>query len=186
MTRFSVRGYRVYLRPPRTEDLDSFLDAVRRSRKLHRPWTHPPSDRVNFEGYLRHVASPRREGFLVCREENDAFVGVINVSEIVRGNFQSAYLGFYALAPHAGVGYMTEGLELTSRFAFRELRLHRLEANIQPENTRSKALAERCGFRKEGFSPRYLKIGGRWCDHERWALLADDWVARPRREKGAT
>ena len=186
MTRFSARGYRVYLRTPERKDLDSFLDAVRRSRGLHRPWAHPPEEPVGFERYLRQVASSRREGFLVCREEDDGFAGVINVSEIVRGNFLSAYLGFYALAPHAGVGYMTEGVQLTARYAFRELRLHRLEANIQPHNARSKALVERCGFRKEGLSPRFLKIGGRWCDHERWALLVDDWVARPRREKGAT
>ena len=104
MTRFSARGHRVYLRTPERKDLGPFLDAVRRSRVLHRRWAHPPADRVGFERYLRQVASPRREGLLVCREEDDALVGVINVSEIVRGNFQSAYLGFYALVPHAGAG----------------------------------------------------------------------------------
>ena len=59
------------------------------------------------------------------------------------------------------------------RHAFRRLKLHRLEANIQPTNAPSIGLARACGFAREGYSPRYLKIGGRWRDHERWAILAD-------------
>ena len=70
---------------------------------------------------------------------------------------------------------MREGLILTIRHAFRELRLHRLEANIQPINTRSIALVQSLGFRLEGYSPKYLKISGRWRDHERYALLAPQW-----------
>ena len=91
----------------------------------------------------------------------------------MRGNFHSAYLGYYAFAPHAGQGLMAEGLALVIRDAFRRLRLHRVEANIQPGNKASLRLVRRLGFRREGYSPRYLKIGGRWRDHERWALRAD-------------
>ena len=105
--------------------------------------------------------------------------GVVNA--IVRGLFHSAYLGYYALAPHAGKGYMTEGMRLVIRHAFVAMKLHRLEANIQPENTASRALVKRLGFRLEGYSPRYLKIAGRWRDHERWALTVEDWRAARRR-----
>jgi ribosomal-protein-alanine N-acetyltransferase len=101
--------------------------------------------------------------------------GVINITEIVRGFFQGAYLGCYGFVPYIGHGYMSEGLSLVLRRAFRGLRLHRLEANIQPQNKASLRLFSRAGFRKEGFSPRYLKIAGRWRDHERWALLAEEW-----------
>ena len=101
--------------------------------------------------------------------------GVINLNEIVRGLFQSAYLGCYAFLPHVGRGYMGEGLLLILHRAFGEMRLHRLEANIQPDNKASLAFFRRAGFRREGYSPRYLKIGGRWRDHERWALLAEEW-----------
>jgi len=92
---------------------------------------------------------------------------------------QSAYLGYYALAPYARRGYMRDGLELMLRYAFRTLHLHRVESNIQPANRRSIALVRRAGFAREGYSRRYLKIDGRWRDHERWALLFEDWRARP-------
>ena len=108
-------------------------------------------------------------------------VGVFNLSEIVRGAFQNAYIGYYAFAPHAGRGYMAEGLELALRFAFRVMRLHRVEINIQPGNARSLRLARKAGFTREGFSRHYVKIAGRWRDHERWALTVEDW--RPRRAR---
>jgi ribosomal-protein-alanine N-acetyltransferase len=69
---------------------------------------------------------------------------------------------------------MTEGIELVLHHAFGALGLHRLEANIQPNNAASIALAKGAGFRLEGFSPRYLKIDGHWRDHERWAIVAED------------
>lgn len=102
-------------------------------------------------------------------------MGVINVNEIIRGSYRGAFLGYYGFRPHAGHGYMSEGLGLVLRRAFGELQLHRVEANIQPDNAASLALVRRLGFRREGFSPRYLKIAGRWRDHERWALLAEEW-----------
>jgi ribosomal-protein-alanine N-acetyltransferase len=100
---------------------------------------------------------------------------MICISEIVRGNFQSGYLGYYAFAPHNGRGYMTRGLKAVLAAAFRKHGFHRLEANIQPGNEASRRLVQRLGFRLEGFSPRYLKIAGRWRDHERWALTKEEW-----------
>ena len=101
-------------------------------------------------------------------------VGVINLSNLIRGGFHNAFLGYYSFLPYAGKGLMYEGMRLVLRHAFRKLKLHRLEANIQPGNRASIALARKCGFVREGFSRRYLKIYGRWKDHERWAILAED------------
>ncbi len=99
----------------------------------------------------------------------------------MRGSFNCAYLGYYGLAPHAGQGYMSEGLAQVLAAAFGRLRLHRVEANVQPANERSIALLRTAGFVREGYSRRYVKIAGRWRDHERWAILAEDWRARRRR-----
>lgn len=165
-------GKRVYLRRPRVDDAREFLALVEASRRLHRPWVQPPSDRKAFTAYVER-ASTRGVGTLICLREDHAIVGVANLSEIVRGLFQSAYLGFYGSAPYAGQGLMREGVELLVKHAFKDLKLHRVEANVQPANARSLALVKALGFRKEGYSPRYLKICGRWRDHERWARLVD-------------
>ena len=118
---------------------------------------------------------------------SNELAGVFNINEIVRGLFCSGYLGYYALQPHQGQGYMTRGFAAVLHDVFRKQRLHRLEANIQPDNVESKALVQRLGFRLEGFSPRYLKIAERWRDHERWAITKEDWLKQSfsRREKVA-
>jgi [ribosomal protein S5]-alanine N-acetyltransferase len=163
----------VMLRTPVASDEDEFIARMRASRGLHRPWLYPPLTCENYRAYLERIAGDRHDGFLVCRREDSAIVGWLNASEIVRGSFQSAYLGYGAVAPFAGRGYMSEALRLLVRHAFTTMKLHRLEANIQPGNHASIALVKRCGFEREGYSPRYLKIGGRWRDHERWAIRAD-------------
>jgi [ribosomal protein S5]-alanine N-acetyltransferase len=167
----------VLVRAPTPADRAEYLAAMRASRRLHRPWLSPVSDET-FDQLLRCAADERYAPHLVCRREDGAIVGFINISQIVRGGFQSGYLGYGGVAAHAGQGYMRQGLELVLSRAFTELRLHRLEANIQPGNAASIALVRGAGFVHEGFSERYLKIGGRWRDHERWAIRAEQWRAR--------
>jgi [ribosomal protein S5]-alanine N-acetyltransferase len=167
----------VYIRAPARADEDDFTSLMRDSRPFHRPWASAPTDPARFAAYLEDSTRPDFEAFLVCRVSDDQIVGFFNVSQIARGSLQSAYLGYAAAQKYAGQGYMREAIELVLRVAFSELRLHRLEANIQPGNHVSIALARGAGFKREGFSPRYLKISGRWRDHERWALLAEDWRA---------
>jgi ribosomal-protein-alanine N-acetyltransferase len=169
---------RVVVRTPRPDDEDEFIACMRASRRLHRPWiTNMPETPESYAAYLRRVEDPRAAPFIACRREDGAIVGFLNISEIVRGPFKSAFLGSGGVAGHERQGYMTEALTLVLREAFTRLGLHRLEANIQPGNTASIALAKRCGFELEGFSPRYLKVGGRWRDHERWAIRAESWRA---------
>jgi len=171
-------GKIVYLRHPARGDLEEFLSLVLASRGLHRPWVYPPRNEQAFHAYVDRASSDRFLGCFVCLLETGAIVGVVNLSEIVRGLFQNAYLGFYGHSAYSGRGLMREGLLLLFRHAFREIKLHRIEANVQPENGRSLTLIRALGFRREGFSPRYLKIGGRWRDHERWAILAENYKPR--------
>ena len=175
------RKPRVVIREPRATDEDEYLERVRSSRALHRPWTYLGEHPEAFHELLIRAASPAEAVFLICRVEDGAIVGIASLSQIFRGNFGNAYLGYSAFAPYEGQGYMAEGLHLVLREAFGPLGLHRVEANIQPDNGRSIALAEGIGFRREGFSPRYLKIGGRWRDHVRYAILAEDFAGRERR-----
>jgi len=165
----------VALETPSLSRERDFLDGVRRSRALYRNLATPPKNKSEFE---RFVAANEREGrdshFVVLAATRE-LVGVVNVEGIHRGLFQSATLGYFGFQPHLRKGLMRTGLSLVIRRAFGELKLHRLEANIQPVNERSIALVRSLGFSCEGYSPRYLKICGRWCDHERWALLRENW-----------
>src|SRR6202162_5083847 len=176
-----ARGTLVYLRRPVRRDASPFLTAVESSKRLHRLWVQPPSTPSRFASYVHRFSGPRSRdsrhathvGLLVCRRQDNAPVGVFNFSEIVRGAFQSAYLGYYGFAEALGQGYMGEGLALALRVGFGTLRLHRIEVNVQPGHTRSIPLARHGGFTREGSSRRYVKIAGRWRDHERWALLVE-------------
>jgi len=143
------------------------------SRPLHHPWAEPCTDQAGFDAWFARMSGPTSLSLIMREGVTGQIAGVINLSQIVYGNFCSAYLGFYAMAGHEGRGLMTEALRQAAGHAFTSLRLHRLEANIQPGNLKSLALVRRAGFQREGFSPRYLQIAGAWRDHERWALLAD-------------
>jgi ribosomal-protein-alanine N-acetyltransferase len=165
----------VALRALRDEDRDVFIAAMAASAELHRPWVTPPVTAPEFDAWLVRAARADFDANLAVRPEDDAIVGYFNISQIVRGPLQSAFLGYGGVAARSGAGYMTAALRLVLERAFTDLSLHRLEANIQPANRASIALVERCGFVHEGFSERYLKIGGRWRDHERYAIRAEQW-----------
>lgn len=166
---------RVYLRAPQAGDRDEFLALMRRSRDFHHPWASAPTEPERFAAYLADAGRADFEAMLLCRGEDRAILGFLNLSQIVRRSLQSAYLGYAIGEPHAGQGYMREGISLALQRAFVDLRLHRVEVNIQPGNRASISLARGVGFRREGFSPRYLRINGHWRDHERWAMVVEDW-----------
>ncbi len=162
---------RVYLRNVARQDRREFLALMQQSQRLHDPWITPPLTPATFDRYLARTQRDDHEGMLICLNQTDAIVGVVNVNNIVRGSFLSASLGYYAGEPYAGMGYMREGLEILIKTAFEEYGLHRLEANIQPANSRSIRLVEQCGFYREGMSKDYLFIAGGWRDHERWVII---------------
>jgi len=141
------------LRRPTKEDETEIRDCYQRSVSLHHPWAFEPKD------YSAYLAQANR--LFLYLEDTGEIVGTFNISNIVRGFFQSAYLGYEVFAPHQNKSYMSKGLVLLLDYAFKELNLHRLEANVQPENIHSIKLLSANGFVKEG--------------HERWAIMNDNW-----------
>ena len=160
----------VVLRKAEINDLAEIKELYEQSVSLHNPWVYAPQD---YEAYLK-----QENRYFICSAENGKIVGTFNISGIVRGYFQSAYLGYEVFNPYQGKGYMSKGILLLLQEAFEELNLHRLEANIQPENVASTRLVSNAGFIKEGLSKNYLKVGGfEWRDHERWAIVNSSWSA---------
>lgn len=164
---------RITLRPLVLTDQRVFLSQVAASRVLHGSWVSPPATPAKFRLYMERMAQPQNHAFAICTGDSTNIAGIIEVTNVVLGAFRSGYVGYYAFAGHERQGVMRAGLRAVARHAFVKLKLHRLEANIQPDNMASISLVRSAGFKREGFSPRYLKIRGRWRDHERWALLAD-------------
>jgi ribosomal-protein-alanine N-acetyltransferase len=174
-------GVRVRLREPRSTDRAEYLSLNRRSRRLYGRWATPPTTPRAFATPIARNRRPDNVCFLICRHSDGAILGAVELSQIARGRFRSAYLGFHIGVPYARHGTMREALALLLRHCFARLRPHRVEANVQPDTRASRALVRQLGFVREGYSGRCQKIAGRWRDHERWALLVDDWRAAGRR-----
>jgi ribosomal-protein-alanine N-acetyltransferase len=161
---------RVTLRLLGSRDQSEFLALTAASIDLHHPWMSLPATPQEFQVYIRRYERPTDESLLICVRDTGAIAGMVNINSIIRGRFQCGSLAYAAFAPMAGQGYMSEGLGLVLRYAFEQLRLHRLEAQIQPGNHASLKLVQRLGFRNEGYSPDLLFIDGAWRNHERWAI----------------
>ncbi|MDN3356943.1 GNAT family N-acetyltransferase [Actinomadura sp. DC4] len=166
------RPSRVTLRPLCHDDQDEFLELVAVSAELHHPWMSLPATAEAFQAYVARYTSGDEESLLVRVRDSSAIAGIVNINSVIRGRYQNASLGYAAFAPSAGRGYLSEGLDLVVRYAFEELRLHRLDAQIQSDNVASLRLVKRLGFRNEGYSPDLLFIDGEWRDHERWAITS--------------
>ncbi len=175
MTKRLPKGKKVYLREPTAEDFDELDALYKSSRRLHRGLVSPNFSREGFDELLRRNNGDDYKSLFICVNDTDAIAGTITLSQIFRKAFQNAYLGYLLGENFTSNGYMTEAVELVLKYAFLNLKLHRVEANVQPHNTPSINVLKRCGFTKEGFSQKYLKISGRWRDHERWAIIKEDW-----------
>ena len=157
------------------------LTSQRTSRAHLEPWEPIPSPpNVAFSGddfdrFCAAASTERSRRFLICENEGGAIVGQVSLGEVIRGPLQQCFMGYWLGREFLGRGYMTQGVRMATAVAFDDLRLHRVEVNIQPQNVASRRVAQRVGYRLEGFSPRYLKIAGAWADHERWAMTLEEW-----------
>jgi ribosomal-protein-alanine N-acetyltransferase len=131
---------RIYLRPPISADQAAFVSSVAGSKQLHFPWVSPPASPKQFAAFLDRMVPPLNYCFLVCTRAREEPAGVINITNVVLGPFRSGYLEYYVFAGFERQGIMRKGLIAVVRHAFHKLKLHRLEANIQPANLASIAL----------------------------------------------
>ena len=166
---------RVYLSRIVPSGEAEFLAASRASSHFQHPWMFPPTEPEGYAVYLARARQSNMEFFLVRAKEDSRLCGVVNVRNIVRGNYRSAFCGHYAFAGAEGRGLMRDGLAMVVWFGFGHLGLHRLALNIQPGNHRSIAVAKKIGCKKEGFSPKLIMVNGDWRDHERWAIRAETY-----------
>ena len=171
---------RTYLRRPVVGDAAEFVARVLANDDHLLPFVHAVRSQSAYRQWLSRGRQASTEQFLVCDRATDEIAGFVNLNNLTRGSLQSAAAGWAAFPPLDGQGHLTAGLEMVVELAFTQLRLHRVEANIQPANARSRALAARVGFWFEGFSPQFLQIGGEWRDHERWAIHEPAWRERRR------
>lgn len=174
----TIETERLYLRHPVSRDGKAFIELMEASKDLHHPWVEPPLKQEHFDFYCKVAQSNETDGFLVCNKADDAIMGVVNLNQIVFGILCNASIGYYIGAPYANSGYMVEAVRGVLHYAFAEKNLHRIEANIQQGNHYSKRLIRKLRFRNEGFSPKYLYICGKWCDHERYAMTVEDYVQK--------
>jgi ribosomal-protein-alanine N-acetyltransferase len=186
-------GETVEVRPPTPGDGAAYIEAVTMSTRRLSAFAIP--DPHNFRIVLQNQ-SPVYRTFLVHArdpEGSHGLVGRINVANVVEGAFRSATVGYDAYDPYAGRGLFADGLSLTLDIVFADppqgMGLHRVEANIQPANTRSAGLVRSLGFVHEGFSRDFLYLPGidgrrGWRDHDRYTMLASDWPAAPYQTHG--
>ncbi|MGO8833531.1 MAG: GNAT family N-acetyltransferase [Roseiarcus sp.] len=186
-----LRGGGLFLRPAQSDDYLAWAALREKSRDFLTPWepTWPADDltRGAFRRRLRRqadeIARDESFSFLIFEEGSNTLFGGLTIGGIRRGVAQTATLGYWMGAPHAGKGHMTRAVAVAAAFAFSTLRLHRLEAACIPANVASATLLERNGFQREGFARAYLCINGDWRDHYLFGLLESD-AARARVLRG--
>jgi [ribosomal protein S5]-alanine N-acetyltransferase len=177
-----IRGRRVVLRHPAMHDYAAWAELRALSRQHLTPWEPQwARDELTRSSFRRRMRQAQREvrddmgyAYLIFGEAGATLIGGLNISNVRRGVAQAASLGYWMGTPHAGRGFMTDAVHAAVQFAFGALRLNRLEAACLPSNAASKRVLEKVGFRLEGRARRYLKIDGRWQDHDLYALLHDD------------
>lgn len=175
-----VYGHGVWLRPPTMSDYPAWAELRQMSREDLIPWEPAwPRDELSRSAYrrrLRHYQREQREdvgySFILLEEGRDRVLGGLTLSNVRRGVAQAASLGYWMGTPYMRQGRMTAAVSAIMRFAFEDLKLHRIEAATMPQNIASIRVLERNGFEREGFARRYLKINGEWRDHLLFARVA--------------
>jgi ribosomal-protein-alanine N-acetyltransferase len=175
------------IRPTSVDDAAEQVELRRRNRAHTGPWD-PDRDesffsaagqRLELDLDQRAWSAGTAFAFAVlAMDERDRLIGRVALSNVVRGPWQNATLGYWIDEGAGNRGHATRAVWLSLRFAFEHAGLHRVQPAIIPRNAASLAVAHHVGFRHEGRALRYLRINGVWEDHEIFALTREDWDAR--------
>lgn len=181
-------GRRVVLRPLVPQDFNGWSEVRRRNGEWLTKWepmrlAHHPDPESNREVFAARCGARDRERLAGTQYAfgifvDGAFAGEINLNNVVRGAFQSATIGYWIDRARAGRSLMSEAVVVLARFAFEELRLHRLEVCIIPRNANSRRVMEKLRIREEGLAERFLEIDGTWEDHVRYGFTVEEWHDR--------
>ena len=190
VTQSPLRLYskRVMLRPLIAQDFEAFSEVRIRNACWLTKWeplvprntTDPAHNRESFANRCtvrdrdRQLGSSYTFGMFV----NGSLAGEVNLNNVVRGALQCATIGYWIDEARAGNGYTAEAVVLISKFAFEQLKLHRVEICIIPRNANSRRVMEKISFREEGLAERFLEINGVWEDHVRYGFTYEEWLER--------
>lgn len=170
---------RLILRRPNLDDFDAIKDYLYRNKEFLAPWEplrtnlYYDEDAI-YERLEKQVANkdnPGELGLYVFLKDSYRIIGSVTLSSIIKGPFQSCYIGYKLDVSEVNKGYMTEAVQQVIDIAFNNLGLHRIEANIMPRNNSSIKVVQKLGFEYEGLSKEYLKINGVWEDHAHYVIL---------------
>jgi ribosomal-protein-alanine N-acetyltransferase len=179
-----IETERMILKTGVTEDLSEIVSYFQRNQLFLAPFEPIQPDifytKAKQREIMKNDSLERKEEkslrlWLFEKSNPQRVIGSIRFSNVVRGAFQSCFLGYRLDQDCQGRGLMTEALRRSIPLAFHHLHLHRIEANVMPKNMASRRVVEKLGFREEGLASRYLKIYGKWEDHIHYALVSEEW-----------
>ncbi|MBG9794914.1 acetyltransferase [Paenibacillus dendritiformis] len=184
-------GSNVYVRPVEESDADMLLALEVKNRDFFQPFTGlREASFYTLQGQAERIKEAVEQSkedkayfFVICLRDCGQVIGEMMLTEVVRYNLQSCWLGYFLDQDHNGKGYMTEAVQLVVRYAFDELDFHRIEAGVMPHNIGSIKVLLKAGFHKEGIAKQNVKINGRWEDHQTLAIVNDDDVKEGKEAK---
>ncbi|NDI34097.1 GNAT family N-acetyltransferase [Chengkuizengella sediminis] len=180
----SIETDRLLLRIIDESYADKVVSYLIKNKKFLYPWS-PLVDEVFYEKHfqfqkLKEDFKKMNDGSMfkvwIFKKEDasEEIIGSISLNNIVRGVFQSCHIGYQLSQQEINQGYITEAIKKVIEYAFNELQLHRIEANIMPRNKASLRAVEKLGFESEGLAKKYLKINGKWEDHIHMVILNEE------------
>ncbi|MHA2857977.1 GNAT family N-acetyltransferase [Paenibacillus lautus] len=184
-----MQGRQIYVKSVEESDAEALWKLEVDNRDFFQRFTGLRDDEFyTLEGQLERIRKARESSkadqaylYMIGLRDTETIIGEIMLTEVVRGNLQSCWIGYFLDRDHNGKGCMTEAVQMVVRFAFQELKFHRIEAGVMPHNQGSIRVLLKAGFHKEGIARKNVKINGKWEDHQTLAMLneADEEVPSP-------